>query len=62
MSKHIHNMIPYKRVNRIVLSKCICGKGKTDMIKKFTPDSAETIDNYIAHLNEKVNGQTKKAQ
>lgn len=45
-------MIPVKRVNRIVLSRCSCGATKTDMIKKFT--KAETVDRFLASFNEKL--------
>lgn len=54
MSRHHHNMIPYRRVNRIVLSRCSCGAGKTDMIVKYDPEVAQTIDAYIEDIQRKL--------
>lgn len=50
--KHTHNFIPYKRMNRLVLSKCKCGNTKTDMIKNFTKERADQMDAYIAKISE----------
>lgn len=54
MTRHHHKMIPYKRVNRIVLSRCSCGQGKTDMIIKYDSDVAQTIDAYLRDINLKM--------
>jgi hypothetical protein len=48
---HIYEM--YRRVNRIVLSKCKCGSTKTDMIPNFTQEAAKKIDRLLEQKKEK---------
>lgn len=53
---HKHEFVPERRVNRIVISRCQCGVTKTDMIKNFSKEMAQQIDEILAGDDE---GQTE---
>lgn len=48
---HTHYYIPYKRVKKLVLSKCKCGVSKTEVIAHYTDAAGKDMDRLIKELN-----------
>lgn len=48
---HTHHYIPYRRVKKLVLSKCKCGVSKTEVIAHYTEEAGKEMDHLIRELN-----------
>lgn len=49
---HIHDYIPTRRINKILICRCRCSATQTNLIANFSSDRAKEIDNLIAKLKE----------